>query len=179
MRPALLLGLVAFGILAWLLFDLGGRAVDTPSEAPVEPVERLSTTTSTTTAPEPTTTTTAAPTTTTTKPFVRAASASRPVVVTAGTVNGYPCGGELPPCWVLKRESGGDPRIWNGRCYMPAGSTGQCGRSSASGLWQFLRSTWAGFGGYLNAADAPPELQNEKARLLWAGGRGCRHWAAC
>lgn len=129
------------------------------------------------------TTTTVAPTTTTHPPRARTAptvrAASRPVVETAGSVNGYPCGGSLPPCWVLKRESGGDPRIWNGRCYMPVGSYGQCGRSTASGLWQFLRSTWAGFGGYVNAADAPAEVQNEKARLLWNNRRGCSHWAAC
>ena len=105
-------------------------------------------------------------------PAARAGSA-------AGSVNGYPCGGDLPPCWVLARESGGDPRVWNGRCYMPPGSLGQCGRSSASGLWQVLRSTWKRFQGYVNAADAPWQVQNEFARRLWNGGRGCSHWSAC
>lgn len=99
----------------------------------------------------------------------------------SGSVNGYPCGGDLPPCAVLRRESGGDPRKWNGGCYAPVGWTGRspCGTSSASGLWQFVRGTWNGYGGYLNAADAPAEVQNEKARLAWAGGRGCSHWKAC
>lgn len=36
-----------------------------------------------------------------------------------------------------------------------------------------------GYGGYMNAADAPVGVQDDKARLLWANGRGCRHWAAC
>lgn len=122
---------------------------------------------------------------------VQAASAARAratrVVARSGPTpgaqrRGFPCGGDLPPCYVLERESlmAADPaRVWNGNCYMPVGSLGQCGRSTASGLWQFLRSTWAGFGGYVNAADAPVAVQNEKARQLWAGGRGCSHWSAC
>lgn len=91
------------------------------------------------------------------------------------------CGGDLPPCWVMRRESRGDIRIWNGGCYAPVGWTGlsPCGSSSASGKWQFVRGTWAGFGGYVNAADAPEAVQDAKARLLWAGGRGCSHWSAC
>ena len=91
------------------------------------------------------------------------------------------CGGDLPPCYVLNRESGGDARIWNGGCYAPVGHLGSspCGSSSASGLWQFVRGTWGGYGGYVNAADAPPSVQNAKARELWAGGAGCGHWGAC
>lgn len=83
-----------------------------------------------------------------------------------GTVNGYPCGGSLPPCYVLARESGGNPTARNPR-------------STASGLWQFLDSTWAGYAGYARAYLAPPSVQNEKARLVWANGAGCRHWSAC
>jgi hypothetical protein len=83
-----------------------------------------------------------------------------------GSVNGYPCGGSLPPCYVLMRESRGDPLAEN-----PT--------SSASGLWQFLDSTWAGFGGYARASHAPPSVQNAKAAQLWAGGAGCSHWSAC
>ena len=55
------------------------------------------------------------------------------------------CGGDLPPCWVMMRESRGDIRAENPR-------------STASGKWQFL---------------------DERARQLWAGGRGCSHWSAC
>lgn len=92
------------------------------------------------------------------------ASASAPSGREPGFVNGYPCGGDLPPCSVLRRESGGNPTARN-----PS--------SSACGLWQFISSTWDGFGGYASACDAPAEVQNEKARLLWAGGAGCGHWA--
>lgn len=87
-----------------------------------------------------------------------------------GQVNGYPCGGDLPPCWVLERESGGDPNAVN-----PTG----CGGYTCGGLWQFDPRTWDGYAGYAYAQDAPWEVQNEKARALWAGGAGCSHWAAC
>ncbi len=92
------------------------------------------------------------------------------------------CGGDLPPCWVMRRESKGDIRVWNGICYAPVGYAGRhspCGISSASGKWQVVRGTWAGFGGYLNAADAPESVQDARVRQLWANGRGCSHWSAC
>ena len=81
----------------------------------------------------------------------------------------------------MMRESGGDPRVWNGGCYAPVGWTGKspCGTSSASGKWQFVRGTWNGYGGCLNAADCPESVQDQKARETWAGGRGCGHWDAC
>jgi hypothetical protein len=81
-------------------------------------------------------------------------------------VNGYPCGGSLPPCYVLMRESRGDPYAEN-----PT--------SSASGLWQVVDGTWGGYGGYSHASHAPVSVQNEFARQLWAGGAGCSHWSAC
>lgn len=83
-----------------------------------------------------------------------------------GDVNGYPCGGDLPPCYVLARESGGNPTVANRH-------------STASGLWQFLDTTWAGFGGYARAMYAPPGVQNQRAVEVWNGGRGCSAWAAC
>lgn len=76
------------------------------------------------------------------------------------------CGGDLPPCYVMKRESGGS-------------LTAQNPHSTASGKWQFLDSTWAGYGGYAKARYAPEKIQDAKARQLWAGGRGCGHWGAC
>lgn len=116
---------------------------------------------------------------------VHSSSTGRAAIVeTESSIRGFPCGPthDLPPCYVLRRESmmAADPaRVWNGNCYMPVGSLSQCGRSTASGLWQALRSTWAGFGGYVNAADAPVDVQNEFARRLWNRGAGCAHWRAC
>lgn len=54
-------------------------------------------------------------------------------------------------------------------------------RSTASGAWQFLDSTWDGFGGYHHAASAPPVVQDRKARLTfdasgyspWNASRSC------
>lgn len=74
--------------------------------------------------------------------------------------------GETPPEYVKQCESGGD--------------YGAVNRSSgAGGAWQILPSTWAGYGGYARAEDAPPEVQDAKAAELWAGGRGASHWEAC
>ena len=79
------------------------------------------------------------------------------------------CGGSLPPCYVMMRESRGNIRAQNPR-------------STASGKWQFLDSTWRripGTGGYAKARHAPEHVQDAAARWLWAGGRGCSHWSAC
>ena len=94
-----------------------------------------------------------------------AAAAAKARAAQAASSHGS-CGGSLPPCWVMRRESGGNIRAKN-----PS--------SSASGKWQFIRSTWAGFGGYAEAWQAPESVQDAKARQLWAGGRGCGHWGAC
>ncbi len=66
----------------------------------------------------------------------------------------------------MRRESGGNIRAQNPR-------------STASGKWQFLDSTWAGYGGYSSAYLAPESVQDARARELWAGGAGCGHWNAC
>jgi hypothetical protein len=62
------------------------------------------------------------------------------------------CGGTLPPCWIMMRESGGNIRAMN-----PSG---------AAGKWQIMPGTWHGFMGYASAADAPEWVQDAKARTM-------------
>lgn len=88
----------------------------------------------------------------------------------SGSVNGFPCGGMLPPCYVLARESGGNPTVIEGH-----GSP----FSHASGLWQDMPATWNNYKGYPYAAAAPPDIQNEFNRILWNNGLGCSNWSAC
>ena len=107
--------------------------------------------------PPPTTTTTTAPPPPPPPP---------PAPVAAPQPSSGRCGGDLPPCYVMDRESGGS-------------LTAQNPSSTASGKWQFLDSTWAGYGGYASAYQAPESVQDAKARELWAGGAGCGHWSAC
>jgi hypothetical protein len=70
------------------------------------------------------------------------------------------------PTHIVMCESGGD--------YSAENAT-----STASGAYQILDSSWAGYGGYYHAADAPPSVQDAKAAEMWAGGAGASHWAAC
>lgn len=184
---ALTLPLAACGADDVPIQRLGQQSAMTAESAPISPPS-----TSVVTDPEPQTvetTPTTEPAPPTTEPPV---AVPRPVrTVPPTTVQTVPetmdsgalaCGGSLPPCWVMRVESrsaaypgGGDPRVWNGGCY-----DGPCrGGSWASGKWQFMPSTWGGYGGYANAADAPVSMQDAKARLTWAGGAGCSHWSAC
>lgn len=64
---------------------------------------------------------------------------------------------------IIKRESGGNPVAKNPR-------------STASGLYQFLDSTWANYGGFARAMDAPASVQREKFVLVMNNGYGYSHW---
>ena len=90
-------------------------------------------------------------------------------------------GSEPPAGDVLERiagcESGSGPNS-------PGSYTAQNPRSTASGRYQFLDSTWQGMDaaeGYSRAADAPPAVQDAAARELlaeqgttpWDASRGC------
>ena len=128
-----------------------------------------------------TTTTTLPPTTTTTEPV--------PVTTTPTTVYEPPSpqgrttgrGSEPPAGDVLERiagcESGSGPNS-------PGSYTAQNPRSTASGRYQFLDSTFQSLDaaeGYSRAADAPPAVQDAAARELlaeqgttpWNASRGC------
>lgn len=96
---------------------------------------------------------------------------------TEDSVNGYPCGPRhgLPPCRVLRRESGGNPTAVNpDGCYVRGRAKNGC-----YGMWQYDVDTWNNYGGYDEANLAPASVQNEKTRALWAGGKGCSHWGVC
>lgn len=79
---------------------------------------------------------------------------SFPVLFASGDAPLTPCGGQGSLDAVLLTirtlESGGD-------------YTAEAAGSTASGAYQFLDSSWAGYGGYQRAADAPPAVQDEKA----------------
>jgi hypothetical protein len=86
-----------------------------------------------------------------------------------GFVNGYPCGGDLPPCSVLAGESGGNPHAVN---------WGGCGGNNCYGLWQFSGEWACDLGLPCDLLTATVEQQNAAARTLFAGGAGCGNWSA-
>jgi hypothetical protein len=143
---------------------------------PVTEPEPTSTTAATTTVP-PTTTPTEPPVTTTeaptTVPTTRARSAptTRPYVAPAPARTGGSgaCGGDLPPCYVMQRESGGDPT---------AIGEGQCGNEDCYGKWQIHPDT-AESVGYPRRMDLQPEsVQDDAARAILARD-GCKAWSTC
>lgn len=76
------------------------------------------------------------------------------------------CGGSLPPCYVLARESRGDIHAVN-----PV--------SGAAGKWQMILSTSLALGYTLPMNYYGESVQDDAARTLWDSGNGCRHWEAC
>ena len=89
------------------------------------------------------------------------------------------CGGDLPPCYVMQRESGGNPYAVNpGHRGAPYADPGDPW-THASGKWQDMPSTWNRYHGYPYAAAAPVSVQDDFNRLLWNHGAGCAHWQAC
>lgn len=91
-----------------------------------------------------------------------AAPATRPKAVAHQQPSSGRCGGDLPPCWVMMRESRGDPGAHN-----PTGCNGR----GCYGKWQFDPRTGDGTG--------TEAEQDAEARRVWDGGRGCQHWNAC
>ena len=81
----------------------------------------------------------------------------------ARTGRGGGGGGSCNPESIVQRESKGDPNAVN-----PS--------SGAGGKYQFLPSTWSGYGGYSRAQDAPESVQDERFNEMWAGGAGSSHW---
>lgn len=114
------------------------------------------------------------------EPAYTPAAVSSPVVATSPPTSGPAshtgtgaCGGDLPPCAVMDRESHGDPTAVSPVGYCDTGD-GRC-----RGKWQWDAATWNGYGGYTNADEAPESVQDDKARQVYAGGAGCNHWKAC
>ncbi len=74
--------------------------------------------------------------------------------------------GSLPPIMLRVR--------W---CESRNNYTAESRRSTASGAWQFLDSSWARYAGYARAMDAPPEVQDQKALNVY-NAVGTRPWNA-
>jgi Transglycosylase-like domain len=72
-------------------------------------------------------------------------------------------GRSCDPESIVQRESKGNPNAVN-----PS--------SGAGGKYQFLPSTWPGYGGYARAEDASESVQDERFNEVWAGGAGSSHW---
>ena len=69
---------------------------------------------------------------------------------------------DLPPCWVMMRESRGNINAYN-----PSGCSGR----GCFGKWQCDPRSCDGTGS--------EDAQDAQAAELWDDGNGCSHWAAC
>jgi hypothetical protein len=110
-------------------------------------------------------------TTTTTIPPPATIPTTPPTMPNLPALEGdVPCGGDLPPCYVVQRESGG---TWD--AYNPTG----CSGTGCWGPYQF-GGFWAGkLGLPSDLSTTTKEQWVNAARLLWNHGAGCGNWAAC
>jgi hypothetical protein len=82
------------------------------------------------------------------------------------------CGGDLPPCSVMQKESGGSPTAVSPYGYCDGGD------KRCHGKWQFDLDTWASLG-YTGLPEEHSEaVQDEAARKLLARS-GCGQWSTC
>lgn len=93
---------------------------------------------------------------------VNPSPAPRKTQVTSAPTSGGSCTGLAD---VARMESGGNPRAQNPN-------------STASGKYQYLDSTWNGYGGYQRASDAPESVQDRRAQADWNRGMQSQ-WAVC
>lgn len=168
----LLVGAVLTSALIVPVALVTGTSASGPTRAAVRAVEATTLTAGPTVPPEtlpappPTTEPPPAPAPPPEPPPTTSPQAPIAAVATSWPTSLQPCGGDLPPCEVKWRESHGD--------YNAVSPDGLY-----RGAWQFAYGTWGGYGGYALANEAPPELQDARAREVWAGGAGCGHWGAC
>lgn len=86
-------------------------------------------------------------------PWILAGAGLWVLALSSGRIASQPDAVRRALATIRTMESGGNYRAQN-----PT--------SSASGAYQFLDTTWGGYGGYARAKDAPPEVQDQKAALL-------------
>lgn len=78
--------------------------------------------------------------------------------------------GSFPAECIARHESGGSYTAYNPE---PAGN------GNASGKYQITSGTWSGYGGYSEARDAPPGVQEQQARELWSRDPHAWHGTGC
>lgn len=170
--------MISSALLCLALAGCQGRGLQPTSQSATRPTTNPTPAT-TTSAPEvapeqPSTTATTEPipdTTPETVPVTRPRATTRTTLAYVAPEGGTgACGGSLPPCWVMMRESRGDIRAVN---------VGGCGGRGCYGKWQFDPITSRGLGYSLTMDQYDEPVQDDAARTLYAGGAGCRHWNAC